>query len=131
MRVCTPLACLILAACSGSSTSATPDAGPMADAAAMSSVHAVTCPTAGTPPTVTTSDSNDTSFMPPTTTISAHGIVRFAMSSIHNVMPNPPNPTDPGLMVDFGKMVCLEFDRAGTFSFRCSAHFFVGTIVVQ
>ena len=130
MRVCTSLAGLILAACGSSSAPANPDAAPMADAAATPSVRAVTCPP-GMMPMVTTSDSNDTSFMPPTTTISAHGIVKFVMSSLHNVAPNPIKPTDPGLNVGFGQTACLEFDKAGSFSFLCSAHGFVGTIVVQ
>lgn len=98
--------------------------------AAPPTVRAVTCPP-GDMPTVTTSDSNDTSYTPSTTTISAHGIVKFVMSPAHDVTPNPPSPTDPGLMVDFGKTACLEFDKAGSFSFRCSSHFFVGTIIVQ
>jgi plastocyanin len=130
MRVCPSLACLILAACSSSGSSPTPDAAAMADAAAAASVRAVTCPP-GDMPTVTTADNNDTSFMPSTTTISAHGIVKFVMSSIHNVAPNPIKPSDPGLMVDYGKSACLEFDRAGTFSFLCATHGFVGTIIVQ
>ncbi len=130
MRIRTSLACLLLAACGSSSSSSTPDAASMGDAAAGPSVRTVTCPP-GDMPTVTTSDNNDTSFMPSTTTISAHGIVKFVMSPAHNVAPNPLKPTDPGLMVDFGATACLEFDKAGTFSFLCSAHGFVGTIVVQ
>lgn len=130
MRVCPSLACLILAACGSSSSPSTPDAAAMADAAAERSVRTVTCPP-GDMPMVTTADNNDTSFMPPSTTISAHGIVKFVMSSAHDVMPNPLKTTDPGLVVDFGKTACLEFDKAGTFSFLCSSHFFVGTIIVQ
>jgi plastocyanin len=130
MRVCPSLACLILAACSSSGSSPTADAAAMGDAAAAASVRAVTCPP-GDMPTVTTADNNDTSYTPSTTTISAHGIVMFVMSSIHNVAPNPIKPSDPGLMVGYGKTACLEFDRAGTFSFLCATHGFVGTIVVQ
>lgn len=81
-------------------------------------------------PTVTTGDNAD-AYAPMTTTISAHGIVKFVMSPAHNVTPDPPHPTDPGLVVDFGKTACLEFDKAGTFNFMCSAHGFVGMIVVQ
>jgi plastocyanin len=126
MRLCPSLACLILAACSSSSS--TTDAGSMGDAAT-AGVRMVTCPP-GNQPTVTTSD-NAEAYTPMMTTISAHGIVNFVMSSAHNVAPNPLKPTDPGLMVDFGKMACLEFDKPGTFSFMCSAHGFVGTIIVQ
>jgi plastocyanin len=129
MRVRTSLVCLILAACGGSSSPANPDAAPMADAAPPS-VRSVTCPP-GDMPTVTTTDANDTSFMPMMTTISAHGIVKFVMSSAHNVVPNPLKPTDPGLNVGFGQTACLEFDKAGTFNFMCAAHGFAGTIVVE
>jgi plastocyanin len=81
-------------------------------------------------PTVMTSD-NAFAYDPMTTMISAHGIVKFVMSPTHDVGPNPIRPSDPGLRVDFGKMACLEFDQAGTFSFLCTAHGFVGTIIVQ
>jgi plastocyanin len=128
MRVRTSLACLLLAAC-GSSGSSTPDA-PVVDAAPPSVRILTSCPP-GNMPTVTTSDSNTTSFTPPSTTITAHDIVKFVMSPAHNVTPNPLKATDPGLMVDYGKTTCLEFDRAGTFSFMCSSHGFVGTIIVQ
>lgn len=130
MRIRTALALLIpLAACSSDSTSnGTPDAA-TTDAAGPS-VRTVTCPP-GQMPTVTTTDTNDTSFVPPSTTISVHGIVKFVMSPSHNVAPNPIKPSDPGLIVDFGNTACLEFSRAGTFSFMCTAHGFAGTIVVQ
>jgi len=127
MRVRTSLACLFLAACGSSSSPTTPDA-PVADAAPPT-VRALTCPP-GDMPTVTTSDSV-TAYDPMTTTISAHGIVKFVMSPAHDVAPNPLRATDPGLMVDYGRTVCLEFDKAGTFNFQCLSHGFVGTIVVQ
>jgi plastocyanin len=126
MRACTSLACLIVAAC-GSSSPSTPDA-PTADAPS-ATVHTVTCPP-GAMPTVTTSD-NTTAYDPMTTAISVHGIVKFVMSPAHSVGPNPIRQSDPGLHVDFGQMACLEFDQAGTFSFLCTAHGFVGTIIVQ
>jgi plastocyanin len=127
MRACTSLACLILATCGSSSSPTTPDA-PTADAAP-ATVRAVTCPP-GDMPMVMTSD-NAFAYDPMTTMISAHGIVKFVMSPTHDVGPNPIRPSDPGLRVDFGKMACLEFDQAGTFSFLCTAHGFVGTIIVQ
>jgi plastocyanin len=89
----------------------------------------VTCPP-GDMPTVMTSDAVD-AYTPPMTTISAHGIVKFVMSLAHDVVPNPLQPTDPGLNVGFGLTACLEFDKAGHFSFMCMAHGFVGTIVVE
>ncbi len=81
-------------------------------------------------PTVTTNNSAN-AYTPAMTTISAHGIVKFVMSSEHNVAPDRPPLSDPGLNVGFGQTACLEFDKAGTFNFMCSAHGFVGTIVVQ
>ncbi len=97
--------------------------------AAPPSVRAVTCPP-GDMPTVTTSDSA-LMYTPMMTTISAHGLVKFAMSPAHDVTPDALKPTDPALMVDFGKTACLEFDKAGTFNFMCSVHRFVGAIVVE
>jgi plastocyanin len=102
----------------------------MVDAAPPSVTALASCPP-GTMPTVTTSDTNDTSFTPPTTTISAHGIVKFVMSPAHNVTPNPIKPTDSGLNVGFGQTACLQFDKPGSFSFLCSVHGFVGTIIVH
>lgn len=129
MRVCTSLVCLILAACGSSGASSPPDAAAMVDAAGGPSVREVTCPPADMP-TVTTTD-NILAFTPPTTTISAHGIVKFVMSPAHDVVPNPLRPSDPGLMVLYGKSACLVFDKAGTFNFMCASHGFVGTIVVE
>lgn len=129
MRVCTSLACLILAACGGSSSPANPDAAPMADAPPASVFKLMSCPP-GDMPTVMTSDSVD-AYMPAMTTISAHGIVNFVMSLNHDVAPNPIMPSDPGLHVGFGEMACLQFDKAGSFNFICSRHGFAGTIVVQ
>ena len=128
MRVCTLLAMLItFAACGGSDNPANPDAaidgpGP--------SVRTVTCPP-GQQPTVTATDGNDTTYMPPSTTISVGGLVKFVMPPTHNVAPNSIRPSDPGIHVDFGKTACLEFSKAGTFSFICTSHSFAGTIVVQ
>jgi plastocyanin len=122
------LALLIpLAACGGSSSN--PDAASQIDGAPPS-VRTVTCPP-GVVPTVTTSDGNTTSYSPASTTISTGGIVKFMMSSLHNVAPNPIRASDPGLQVGFGATVCLEFDKAGTYSFICTVHSFAGTIVVQ
>ena len=81
-------------------------------------------------PTVTTTD-DAFAFMPGTTTISAHGIVKFAMSPSHNVGPDMTMPSDPGLHVGFGQTACLEFDQAGTFHFQCTVHAFRGMIIVQ
>lgn len=126
MRACPSLACLILAAC-GSSGSSAPDA-PTADAAPPT-VRAVTCPP-GDMPTVMTTD-NVFAYDPGTTAISVAGIVKFVMSPTHDVGPDPSMPSDSGLHVGFGQSACLEFDKAGTFHFLCTAHAFQGMIIVQ
>lgn len=125
MRVCASLACLILAAC-GSSGS-TPDA-PTADAAPPT-VRTVTCPP-GDMPTVMTSDAAF-AYDPMATAVSVSGVVKFVMSPTHDVGPDPSMPSDPGLNVGFGQTACLEFDKAGTFHFLCTAHAFRGMVVVQ
>ena len=117
---------ILLAACGGSSSN--PDAAVQGDAAPPS-VRTVTCPP-GVVPTVTTNASGD-AFMPSSVTINVGGIVKFALAPSHNVNPNPIRPTDPGLMVGLGATACLEFDKAGTFSFICSIHSFAGMITVQ
>jgi plastocyanin len=129
MRVCTSLAMLVaFAACGGSDPGTTADAS--VDGAGPS-VRTVTCPP-GQMPTVTTTDNTDHAvYSPMSTTISVRGIVKFVMPTLHNVAPNPLRSTDSGLRVDFGATGCLEFDKAGTFNFMCTAHSFQGTIVVQ
>ena len=117
-----------LAASGCDSTSTMRDAMGQVDAIAPA-VRTVSCPP-GLVPVVSTSESN-TSFAPPSTTISTAGIVKFVMSRSHNVGPNPIRPSDAGLSVGFGATACLEFDRAGTYSFICTTHSFAGTIVVQ
>ena len=100
----------------------------MADASP-ATVHAVTCPP-GDLPTVTTDDSI-LAYDPAATAISAHGLVKFVMSPTHNAGPDQSLPSDPGLHVNFGQTVCLQFDQAGTFNFQCTAHGFKGRIIVQ
>ena len=78
-----------------------------------------------------TVDVPSTMYMPISTTISVGGIVKFVMPATHNVAPSTTRASDPGLHVDFGKTACLEFDKAGTFSFVCTTHGFAGTVVVQ
>ena len=116
-----------LAACSDSSS--TPDAASQSDAAA-ATVTTVTCP--ATPAaTVTATDGIDTTFSPKMTSITVGQVVKFTMPSTHNVVPNPPSMTDPGLMVNFNETKCLMFTKAGTFSFKCGPHSFAGTVTVQ
>lgn len=70
--------------------------------------------------------------MPMTTTIAVGGVVKFIMSTTHNVVPNPIAPmSDPGTTVDYGETKCLRFDQAGAFGIYCATHSFAGTITVQ
>ncbi len=129
MRVCPLLACLILASCGSSSSSgpSTPDAS-VADSAP-ATVRTVTCPPGDMPTVMTTDDAF--AFNPMATAISAGGIVKFMMSGTHDVGPDLTMSSDPGLRVGFGQTACLEFDKAGTFHFLCTAHAFRGMIIVQ
>ena len=81
-------------------------------------------------PTVTTDD-NALAYDPMATAISAHGLVKFVMSPTHNVGPDPSLPSDPGLRVNFGQTLYLQFDQTGTFNFHCTVHVFKGRIIVQ
>jgi plastocyanin len=107
---------------------ALPDAAVIPDAA-VATVMAVTCPS-GAVPTITTVD-NVNAYMPSSVTITVGQIVKFMMSSSHNVVPDPPMPTDAGLMVGLGETKCLKFTKAGTFWFKCMPHGFEGTAIVQ
>lgn len=125
------LALLITVAVYGcsSSNSAASDAAPHTDAAP-ATVMAVTCPS-GTVPTIASTDTNLSSYTPSSVSIGVGQIVKFTMSSEHNVVPNTIGMSDPGLSVDFGATKCLMFTKAGTFGFFCSVHGFSGTVVVQ
>jgi plastocyanin len=121
------LALLITLAAHGcsSSSSSTPDAPP-----AVATVMAVTCP--ATPDaTIMSSDSNLSSYMPGSVSISVGQIVKFTMSSSHNVAPSLTATTDSGLNVGFGATACLKFTKPGTFGFFCTVHSFTGTVTVQ
>ena len=89
----------------------------------------IACP-ASPAATVMTVNGTD-SYMPMATTVSVGAVVRFVMSTFHNVAPNTIGTSDPGLMVGFGATKCLKFNAAGTFSFFCTSHSFAGTVTVQ
>jgi plastocyanin len=136
------LALLITVIVGGCSSSSSPTMTPPVDAprppvdaapridAPPATVMTVTCP--ATPDAmVTSSNSNDSSYTPKTTTINVGQVVQFVMSSSHNVAPSPAGMTDTGLMVGFGGTACLMFTKAGTFDFYCTTHSFTGTVVVH
>ena len=116
------VALIMLAACSSNSNSNTPDA-------AAATAMAVTCP--ATPAASIATDDNTNAFKPTTASISVGQIVKFTMSSTHNLVPDPPKATDAGLMVGLGATTCLMFTKAGTFNFKCGIHGFEGAVTVQ
>lgn len=65
-------------------------------------------------------------YNPTPTTIAPGGVVKFVMGAIHNV-----SSQIPGLTVSDGATTCLAFAKVGTYSFVCSHHGFMGTVVVQ
>lgn len=123
---------MALFACGDDGGSGTPidAAGSGSDAGSAAKVMTVTCP--ATPDaTVTTVNTTD-AFMPMNTTISVGGTVKFVMSTMHNVEPNPiAAMSDPGTRVDYGETKCLKFSAAGTYGIYCATHSFAGTITVQ
>lgn len=126
------LACafVLLAACGDDGGTTTPDAPKSIDAPG-ATVTEVSC-TGITPAAMVMTTDASFSFMPMATTINVGQVVKFTTSLSHNVVPNPAAAkTDPGLMVGFGKTVCLKFSAAGTFGFMCAPHSFVGTVTVN
>jgi|GEM_PF-2848526 len=116
-------ALITIAACSSSSES-TPDAKPATpDAApALGVAEAVDCTSAPTAPEVKTSG---LSYSPVNTSIAAGSVVKFTMPADHNVV-----STVTGLSVDFSSQKCFKFATAGTYSFKCGPHQFVGMVTV-
>jgi plastocyanin len=100
------------------------DAAPTIDAAAPPAGVAteVPCANAPTAPTISTPGF---AYTPATTNIAAGSVVKFTLSSDHDVA-----STTTGLRVDFGATKCLKFATAGTYTFHCTPHGFVGTITV-
>jgi plastocyanin len=118
-----------VAACGGDDTNnTTADAASSVDSSTATVVE-VGCP--ATPDATVVTINTEDRYDPSTVTIPVNGIVRFQMSGLHNVAPNPIGNTDPGLTVDFGETKCLRFTAAGTFGFYCTPHGFNGTITVQ
>lgn len=112
-------ACLLfvaLAAC-------TPETSVRPDGSAPTTVKTVTCSTVT--PTVTVMTLG-LAYNPTPTTIPLGGIVQFVMPPQHNVA-----SSTSGLAADFGATTCLQFPTAGTYSFACASHGFMGTVIVN
>ncbi len=110
------LAALLLVACNPA-TSIRPDGD------LDTTVKMVDCATVT--PTVTVMTAG-LAYDPTPTQIAVGGIVRFVMPPQHNV-----SSATSGLAVNFGATQCLAFPIAGTYSFACSRHGFMGTVTVS
>ena len=120
---------MALTACGGGDPQAIDAAGSGSADAAPPSVVAVTpCP--GTVAATVTSDNASFVYTPAATTITQGQVVKFTMSSTHNVAPTS-MMSDPGLNVGFGAEKCLMFTKTGTFKFKCTPHGFSGTVTVN
>jgi len=118
---------LVMAACGGDDGENNPPADAAIDGASGGAVM-VTCP--ATPAaTVTTSDGSN-AYSPQMTTITQGQVVKFTMSSSHDVAPLNAS-SDPNLKVGFGQERCFMFTAAGTFPFKCTPHGFTGSITVN
>jgi len=123
---------MLLVGCGDDGGTGTPvdSGGSNMDGGSAAKVVAVTCP--ATPAATVMTTNTTTAFMPMNTTISTGGVVKFVMSTMHNVEPNPIAPmSDPATRVNFGETKCLRFDQAGAYGIYCSVHSFAGTITVQ
>lgn len=121
------VAAFVLAACGGDVGQGTPDAPVQMDAPPANVVALSSCPAVVD---ATVMDSA-TAFIPKDTTIPRTGVVKFALTAEHFVVPNTLGNTDQALMVPFGGTRCFQFNGAGTYGFACGAHGFTGTVTVQ
>jgi len=118
------LAILFTAAC-GDDGSVTPaDAPAGSDMATASNIETVTCASGELVVMATTG-----MYVPAATTIAVDGVVKFTMPATHNVVPNVGG--DVNLKVNFNETKCLKFKAAGSYTFRCGPHNFMGTITVN
>lgn len=108
---------LSAAACGGGD-----DDGAQPDATANTDVVSVSCAGATIAATVMTGVGT---YDPVDTTISVGEIVEFDLGTGHDVT------SSDGFHVNFAGNGCFRFDAAGTYPFHCSAHGFMGSIIVQ
>ena len=109
-----------VAACGGGGSDV--DARPTADSAPPA-VHMVAC--SGSPPTITTGNNV---YVPTSVQIAPGEMVHFMLAQPHNVVSTTAGQT---FSLGFGADACLQFDIAGTFTFKCGPHNFTGSVVVQ
>ena len=108
-----------LVGCGGDST-ATPDA---AAAAIASEV-----PCGGATVTATVTAPSFAYTITPSPMITVNQVVKFEMvaGTSHDV-----NSNGQGFDTGFGVTKCFKFNKAGSYTFKCTPHAFTGTIVVQ
>jgi len=85
----------------------------------------IDCVTSATPPPSLVTASA-LKYNPVDTTIHRGGVVKFTMPADEDVASNV-----AGLVVPFSTTKCLTFGTPGTYTFHCTPHAFVGTIIVQ
>jgi plastocyanin len=113
-----------LASACGSSSDDSPDAAP--DGSGSGSAKAaevVNCPT-----TVSKEIKTETAntYVPNAMTVTAGTIVKFTMNVEHDV-----RSTTNLFSIGKGQTGCVKFNTAGTYTFGCTPHGFVGTVTVQ
>lgn len=112
-----------LTACGGSSDEETPDAGP--DGGGNTPAAEMVACNASVTKEITTNNTT-AAFIPASTTVTAGTTVRFVMSTMHDARSNQNLFT-----VNYGETVCVKFNTAGAYTFRCNPHGFSGTVTVQ
>jgi plastocyanin len=95
-----------------------PDAVPIPQTVSM-----VTCPDSTVDITASL-----TTYMPPSFTTTVGGIVHFNLAGGHDVVSTT---AGQNFSLPLSANACLQFDAAGTFTFRCTPHGFNGTVIVQ
>lgn len=121
----TLLVVVLAAACDTGGGTSGPDAG--VDAPVVAVEVLASCPAT----VAATVMDSATMFIPKATTVAAKGVVKFAITAEHSVLPNGLVTTDPALTVKRGETKCFRFNTPGTYGFLCGVHSFTGTITVQ
>lgn len=109
----------------GSDSTATPDAAKVVDSAP---AIASEVPCGGATVTATVTAPGFAYTITPSSTITVNQVVKFEMAAGtgHDV-----NSNGQGFDAGFGVTKCFKFNKAGSYTFKCTPHNFTGTIVVQ
>lgn len=129
MKACLSFALVLgLAACGGDDGDNTPADASTSDSNGGGGAVMVTCPATPAATVITTNSAS--AYMPKDVTITQGQVVKFTMSSAHDVAPLNAS-SDPNLKVGFGQERCFMFTATGTFPFKCTPHGFTGSVTVQ